>query len=190
MPQSPPVPHLEDASAQVHTSGFSGCYCCLCAVQTFQILVMSASCICCSRHCVSVGSRLLGYPNCLPSWALTGYLLQPSLHDCLQRDHRIDDMLNLLVLLSSALAAGAIIFALRRYRKVRLLKNIPGPPTASFIAGRILNLTLCQCTQFSRIGNLRQMFDEYASDFQALIEQRYGRIIRLNGFLGVSIGST
>ncbi|KAJ3863457.1 cytochrome P450 [Lentinula novae-zelandiae] len=65
------------------------------------------------------------------------------------------------------LLSAAGWFIIGRVRKVQLLKNIPGPPPASIWT-----------------GNLKQMFDAFASGFQNLIEVKYGRIIRLHGFLG------
>jgi len=70
----------------------------------------------------------------------------------------------------TALAAISVYLALafvRRYIRQRPLRKIPGPPSTSFTT-----------------GNMRQWFGHGALPFQEQTMERYGKVIRLNGFWG------
>ena len=79
-----------------------------------------------------------------------------------------------------------VLILLRRLVRQWTLRKIPGPPNASLLAGAwpreadwlFSNLVL---------GNFAQFFSPTALGYQDQLTTAYGRVFRLNGYLGVRI---
>ena len=75
-----------------------------------------------------------------------------------------------------------------RRMKQASLRNIPGPPSKSLWSGQsdcFCDVRLLRLTE-RRSGNMGEVHDPHGWKFHADIVANYGRIVKLNGILGVS----
>lgn len=94
-----------------------------------------------------------------------------------------------------SLCAAAVLVAvigtaaISRRRKRRALRNLPAPPSPSFVTGTILCLCSCSVTRVLlanvQVGNLLDLYTEGALPLHTKLTQQYGGVIKYDGLFKV-----
>lgn len=66
------------------------------------------------------------------------------------------------------------------------LDNVPGPARTSFWKGGSLPASLHRTHSSIMLGNIHEIFNRHAWDFQKRLAEQYGSVVKFHGALGVS----